>query len=70
MITFSLVYYLLQGSVRPAIIEYLSNIRFGANAIKLFTAVIYEFLYLAKVFVRLGWKSFPGTNTLAYYEYS
>jgi len=40
----------------------------GANVIKLFLSVIYEFSYLAQVFVRLGWKSLPGTNTLAYYE--
>ncbi len=28
----------------------------GANVIKLFMPVIYEFLYKARVFVRLGWK--------------
>jgi hypothetical protein len=28
----------------------------GANVTKLFTPVIYEFLYRARVFVRLGWK--------------
>ncbi len=40
----------------------------GANVIKLFTAVIYEPSYYARVFVRLCWKILPGTNTLAYYE--
>jgi hypothetical protein len=40
----------------------------GANVMKHFTAIIYEFLCQAKVFVRLGWKSLPDTNTLAYYE--
>jgi hypothetical protein len=29
--------------------------------------VIYEFSYQARVCVRLGLKSMPGTNTLAYY---
>ncbi len=37
----------------------------GVNAIKLFLSVIYEFSYKARVFARLGWKSLPGTNTLA-----
>ncbi len=41
-----------------------------ANVIKLFLSVIYEFLYQARVFVRLGWKGLPGTNTLAYYEHT
>ncbi len=40
----------------------------GANLIKLFWAVIHIFSYQARVFVRLGWKSLLGTNTLAYYE--
>ncbi len=40
----------------------------GANVIKLFLSVIYGFLYLARVFVRLYWKSLPMTNTLAYYK--
>jgi hypothetical protein len=30
--------------------------------------VIYKFLYYARVFVRIYWKSTPGTNTLAYYK--
>ncbi len=42
----------------------------GANVIKLFLSVIYKFSYQARVFVRLGLKSMPGTNTLAYYENS
>ncbi len=37
----------------------------GPDFIKLFKAVNYKFLYQARVFVRIGWKSFPGTNTLA-----
>jgi hypothetical protein len=39
-----------------------------ASDIKLFTSVIYQSSNLARVFVRLGWKGLPGTNTLAYYE--
>jgi hypothetical protein len=39
-----------------------------ANVIKLSFFVIYEFSYQARVFVRLGWKSLPRTNTPAYYE--
>ncbi len=46
------------------------QLRPGANAIKPFAAVINEFSYLARAFVRLGLKSMPGTNTLAYYENS
>ncbi len=42
----------------------------GPNVIKLFTTVIYEFSYLARVFVRIGLKSLSGTNTPAYYEKS
>jgi hypothetical protein len=42
----------------------------GANVIKLFWSVIYIFLYKARVFVRLGLKSLPRTNTVAYYENS
>jgi hypothetical protein len=37
---------------------------------KTFLSVIYGFSYKDIVFVRLGWKSLPGTNTLAYYENS
>jgi hypothetical protein len=37
------------------------NVR--ANVIKLFLSVLYGFFV---VFVRLGLKSLPGTNTLAY----
>jgi hypothetical protein len=33
-----------------------------------FLSVISEFLYSARVFVRLGWKSLPGTKTLVYYK--
>jgi hypothetical protein len=40
----------------------------GPNVIKLFLSVIYEFLYKARVFVRLGWKILPMTNTLDYYK--
>jgi hypothetical protein len=39
----------------------------GANVIKLFTGVSYEFCKKL-VFVGLGWKSLPGKNTLAYYK--
>ncbi len=39
----------------------------GASTIKLITAVIYEGWGLPTN-IRLGWKSLPGTNTLAYYE--
>jgi hypothetical protein len=35
-----------------------------------FIPAICEFLHKARVFVRLGHKSLPGTNTLAYYENS
>ncbi len=42
----------------------------GSNVINPFTAVIYKFLYKARVFVRIGWKSLSGTNTPAYYENS
>jgi hypothetical protein len=35
---------------------------------KTFLPIIDLFQYKARVFVRLGWKSLPGTNTLAYYE--
>jgi hypothetical protein len=42
----------------------------GANVIKLFWSVTYRFSHLARVFVRLGLKSLPRTNTLAYYENS
>ncbi len=40
----------------------------GANVIDLFLSVIYGFSYQATAFVRLSWKSLPGTNTLAYYN--
>ncbi len=40
----------------------------GANVIKLLLSAIYGFSYKARVFVRLGLKSLPGTKTLAYYE--
>ncbi len=39
----------------------------GAKVMKLFS-VMYGSLCKARVFVRLGWKSLPMTNTLAYYE--
>jgi hypothetical protein len=42
----------------------------GANVIKLFLFVTYRFSYKDTAFVRLGWKSLPWTNTLAYYENS
>ncbi len=35
------------------------------NVIEFSSAVIYEFLYKVRVFVRLGWKILPGTNTQA-----
>ncbi len=38
----------------------------GANVIKLFMSIIYSFSYEARVLVRIGSKSLPGTNTLAY----
>jgi hypothetical protein len=37
------------------------------NAIKLFLSVIYEFLYQAKVLIRLDRKNMLSTNTLTYY---
>jgi hypothetical protein len=40
----------------------------GLSVIKLFLSMIYGFLYKARVFVGLGWKSLPGTNILASYE--
>jgi hypothetical protein len=41
----------------------------GAKPIKLFTAIIYGFLYYARVFViRPSWKGLSGTNIPAYYE--
>ncbi len=51
--------------------------RSGAFIIKLFTAVVYEFsgaplegrLLASPTNIRLGWKSLPETNSLAYYEY-
>jgi hypothetical protein len=44
------------------------NIRLGANVLKPYLTVIFKFLYSAGGFIRLGWKSLSGTNTLAYYE--
>jgi hypothetical protein len=39
------------------------------NVIKLFfTSVIYEFSLYARMLVRPGLKSLPGTNALAYYK--
>jgi hypothetical protein len=35
---------------------------------KTFLSVVYEFLYQARVFVRIVWKSLPRTNTLVYCE--
>jgi len=40
----------------------------GLNDIKRFLSMIYGFLYLARVFVILDWKSLPVKNTLAYYK--
>ncbi len=43
----------------------------GACIIKLITAVIYGFrnkLKCLSLNTKLGWKAFPGTNTLAYYR--
>jgi hypothetical protein len=40
----------------------------GADAIKRFISVIYEFFLYDRVFVRIGWKGLPGTNTLAFYK--
>ncbi len=40
----------------------------GANVLKLFLSVIYGFLYIARMFVRLDCKSLSMTNTLAYYK--
>jgi hypothetical protein len=49
----SLAYYekLLNYSLKSFI-----TIAPGANDIKLFVSVIYEFSYYAKMFVRIGWK--------------
>jgi hypothetical protein len=41
-----------------------------AQYYKTIYSAIYEFLYQGRVFVRLGWKSLPGTNTLACYQNS
>jgi hypothetical protein len=38
----------------------------GANVIKLILSAIYGFLYQARVFVILDWKSLPMTNTLTH----
>ncbi len=38
----------------------------GRDVTKLFTVVIYEFSYQARVFVLLVWKSLPKANMLAY----
>jgi hypothetical protein len=35
-----------------------------AQSYKLFSSIIYEFLFQARVFVRLSWKSLPRANTL------
>jgi hypothetical protein len=43
------------------------NIGTWANGIKI-NAIIYKFSHLASVFVRLGWKRLPMTNTLAYFK--
>ncbi len=56
--------------------QFFSSLRFenrreersGVNVIKLFTAVIYGFLYKARVFVMLDWKCIPMTNAVAYYK--
>ncbi len=40
----------------------------GANVIKLILSVIYRYSYKSRGFVRLGWKSLPGTNSLAHFE--
>ncbi len=39
-----------------------------AQCYKTFLSVNCVFSYYARVFVRLCWKSLPGTNTLAYYK--
>jgi hypothetical protein len=40
----------------------------GLNVINLFLSVIYGFLYLPRVFVRIDQKSLLIANTLAYYK--
>ncbi len=40
----------------------------GANVIKPLLSVIYVFSFESRAFVKLGYKSLIGTNTLAYYE--
>ncbi len=50
------------------ILMHFSKVQPGLNLIKLFTVAVYEFWYWARVFVRLGWKSLPRTNALAYFE--
>ncbi len=42
------------------------NIR--GQCYKTFLSVINRFSYYTRLFVRLGWKSLPRTNTLAYYK--
>ncbi len=38
----------------------------GPNVIKLFLYIINKFSYQARVFVIIGGKNLPGTNTLTY----
>ncbi len=42
----------------------------GLNVLKIYTHVIDEFLYKARAFLRINWKSLEGTSTLAYYKNS
>jgi hypothetical protein len=42
----------------------------GPDVIKLVVAVIYKLSCKARVIVRLGWKSMPGPNALAFHKNS
>jgi hypothetical protein len=42
----------------------------GANFVKLFLSVIYEFSHKDRVLVRICSKNFPRSNTLSYYKNS
>jgi hypothetical protein len=35
----------------------------GAQGYKTFLSIIYEFLYKARVFIRVGWRRFPRTHS-------
>ncbi len=51
------------------VIKIFYNIEPWGQCHKPFLAVICEFWYKSRAFVRLGWKSLLGAITLAYYEH-